>query len=158
MIDKIFEFNNPNLILERHARNAVKRDSGTIAETIKHQVVHTPSPDSTIHHAVTAACPHPTRELEVAGKYYMVGYVSIPLPWLERITPAFAEAANISFVGPMGVIQRLPPILNDIEELLGERVYIGSDWSGLGEDMRLQPSASLILSMLTDTVRLLRFK
>jgi hypothetical protein len=80
-----------------------------------------------------AACPHPIKARANDGEHYMVAYVSIPLEWIRSVGDTVAELWDVSFIGPAGSIQRLPPTLLEMEELLGQRVYIGFDWLWLTE-------------------------
>lgn len=86
----------------------------------------------------------------------MIAYVSIPMSWFRLLTPALAETWDIQFIGPAGTIQKLPPVLHDIEELLGERVYVGFDWLWLGGEPVTQPSVEYIKTKLTEFVVTLR--
>jgi hypothetical protein len=61
----------------------------------------------------------------------MVAYVSIPLDWLPALDAEFASQWDISFIGPAGYVQKLPPTLLDMEPLLTDRVYVGFDWHWL---------------------------
>jgi len=151
-----FDFNNPNLLLQKTAANTQRRASGTVYDSVAHGIVHTPAPDSTIHHVVTAACPHPTRELEMRGVFYRVAYVSVPLSWIVAMTPEFATRWDVTFVGPAGSIQKLPTAFQDMEELLGARVYIGFDWRWLGDNMKDQPTVERMKDQLTRFVTELR--
>lgn len=114
--------------LARATKASVNRRSGTVAETVRHSLVHTGSPDATLHHCIIGACPHPIRERADMGDHYMVGYVSIPLAWASTVSRLFASDWDISFIGPAGTIQKLPAAMVECEELLGARVYIGFDW------------------------------
>lgn len=156
MADNMFEFNNPNLILQKVTLNSQRRSSGTVFDSVKHGIVHTPAPDSTLHHIVTAACPHPKKELEMQGIYYRVAYVSIPLDWLSLIDDEFANKWDITFIGPVGVIQKLPPTLQDMEIVLNDRVYVGFDWMWLGEAVRQQPTEDKLRDKLIQFVTDLR--
>lgn len=155
----LFDFlADPNAMLQKATRGALKRQSGTIENTVRHAVIHTDAPDATLHHTIIGACPHPTRERAIDGEYYMVAYVSIPLTWLETLTTDFARTWDVSFVGPAGLIQRIPRSLDDIEELLGDRVYIGFDWLWVTDVVpkQKQYSADRIKDRLVDFVKALR--
>lgn len=127
-MSSLFDFHDPNMLLRKATKASTQRRSGTVADTVKHGIVHTSVPESTLHHYVIAACPHPTKAKANEGEYYMVAYVSIPITWLENLSMEFARLWDVSFIGPAGAIQRLPPMLLDMEELLGPRVYVGFDW------------------------------
>lgn len=131
-----------------------QRTSGTVQGSVKHGMVHTASPESTLHHVITAAMPHPLRERADAGIYYMVAYMSIPLEWKKLLTTELCIKFDISFIGPSGTIQRLPPVLLDMNDVLGDRIYIGFDWLWLMRgDMSMsnapaQPTVEYIKSKL----------
>ena len=124
----LFDFNRPSNPIAAATKASAIRRSGTVAETSKHSMIGTQSPDATIHHLVMAAMPHPIRARADEGDHYMVAYVSVPVSWVPRITTAVAKTWNVSFLGPAGFIQRLPPTLHDMEDILGTRIYVGFDW------------------------------
>jgi len=154
----LFDFSNPETILVKATKASATRRSGTVAETVRHSLVHTSSPESTLHHVIMAACPHPERAKANAGEHYMVGYVSIPIDWLKHVTVEFAKKWDVSFIGPAGTIQRLPPTMRDMEDLLLDRVYIGFDWLWLAraEPPIQQPHYDKIKPKLIEFVSALR--
>lgn len=164
MTQTAFTFYDP---LERLAKvsmnDHVKRVSGTIPGSVVHALHSTPSPNATVHHLVAAACPHPVAEKADAGVYYTVAYVSIPSDWVHALTPEMQRTWDVSFVGPSGRIQRLPPALNDYEVILGERLYVGFDWFWLvanGNDSSTvaQPTSLTIRKRLGEFVEELRLR
>jgi len=155
-IDDLFDFNNPNLILQRQTAHSIRRPSGTVPESVKHGVIYTQEPNVTIHHTIIGASPHPDRDKADKGWFYMVAYVSIPLSWFPAITKEFADTWDVSFVGPTGAIQKFPPVLRDIEMLVGERLYVGFDWFWLRDEPKAQPSAEKIKARLLEFVSTLR--
>jgi hypothetical protein len=152
----LFEFSDPDSILRRATKNSIRRQSGTIADTVRHSVIHTRGPDSTLHHVVIAACPHPTKARSSQGEYYMIAYVSVPLDWFKFISGELANRYDISFMGPAGQIQKLPPSLIDMEELLPSRAYIGFDWLRFCETQQMQLTPELIKGYLVSVVNDLR--
>lgn len=124
----LFNFTNPNALLKKATKASATRRSGTVAETVRHSLIHTQMPDVTLHHAIIAACPHPLKTQADQGEYYMVAYVSIPLPWLPFIDAIIRNQWDVSFIGPAGTTQHLPPSMRDMDDVLGDRVYIGFDW------------------------------
>jgi hypothetical protein len=129
----LFDFVDPNMMLQLATQASATRRSGTVADTVRHSLVHTQSPDATIHHAIMAACSHPVKARAKLGEYYMVAYVSIPIQWAPYITPEFAQQWDISFIGPAGTVQRLPPGMLDMKDLLESPIYIGFDWLWLAK-------------------------
>lgn len=127
-MSNLFDFHDPLTLLRKATKASTTRRSGTVADTVKHGIIHTHSPESTLHHYIIAACPHPIRARANEGEFYMVAYVSIGIEWVKSMDVEFARNWDVSFIGPAGAIQRLPPMLLDMEELLGARVYIGFDW------------------------------
>lgn len=159
MSTNLFDFSNPNMLLHKQTKNSLRRVSGTVPETVKHGIAYTPDPGATIHHTIIAACPHPTKELANKGTYYMLAYISIHPDWLELITDEFASTWDVTFIGPAGMIQRLPPLFLDMEDILGNRVYIGFDWLWLGEGAQpIQPRVESIAKRLHEFVSALRSK
>ncbi len=165
MTDTLFDFNNPNLLLKKHevesSKFQVHRQSGTIQNSVKHSVIHTASPAASLHHTVIGASPHPVKARADEGEFYMIGFVSVPANWIDHIDMDFATTWDVTFVGPSGMIQRLPASLLDVEELLGaDRVYIGFDWLWLGGDKSglkpVQPSHDRIKSGLIKFINALR--
>lgn len=161
MSGTLFDFEDPNLLLRRHPvetnRGLTHRSSGTIQNSVKHGIVHTSEAPATLHHTVIAASPHPTKNRADRGEFYMIAYVSIPMAWLNQITPAIVDLWDISFVGPSGTIQKLPPALADMEDLLNERVYLGVNWLWLGGEEPLpQPQPEYIKSKLIALVNSIR--
>lgn len=154
MTNTLFDFTDPTIMLRRHVVEsnksvATNRVSGTIQNTVRHGVIHTMEPSATLHHHVIAASPHPTKNRADAGEFYMIAYVSIPMEWSAAIDNEFAQLWDISFLGPIGMIQKLPPALADVEDLLGERVYVGFDWLWLGGGEKpAQPSHDWIKNQL----------
>lgn len=146
----LFDFQDPNALLRKATKVSTQRRSGTVAETVKHAMVHTPSPVATLHHTVIAAAPHPIRQRANDGDHYMVAYISIPLGWLPALDQEFAKTWDISFIGPAGQIQKLPPTLLDMETLIPDRVYIGFDWMWLPTNE--QPSYGYIKDKLVKFV------
>jgi hypothetical protein len=128
----LFDFSDPNLLLRKTAQNTNRRQSGTLQDTVKHGVLHTASPEATLHHSIIAACPHPDKARADSGEYYMVAYVSLPIDWVESLDEEVCRRFDVSFKGPAGIVQKLPPSLMDMDELIGPRVYIGFDWMWLG--------------------------
>ncbi len=124
----LFDFSNPNALLTKATKASATRRSGTVADTVRHSLIHTPSPNATLHHVIMAACPHPVKTRADLGEYYMVAYVSIPLDWISYINEEIAQKWDVSFIGPAGTVQRLPPTMLEMEDVLGGRVYIGFDW------------------------------
>jgi hypothetical protein len=127
----LFDFQDPNALLRKATKASTQRRSGTVAETVKHSIIHTPSPSATLHHCIIAAAPHPIRQRADEGEHYMVAYISIPLNWLPALDQEFARRWDVSFLGPAGQIQKLPPTLLDMEPLIQSRVYVGFDWMWL---------------------------
>jgi len=157
MNNSLFGFFDPNAMLRKQTQQSLRRPSGTVPDSVKHSVIHTESPDATIHHVIIAACPFPVKDRADRGEFYMVAYVSIPIDWLSRITREFATQWDVQFIGPAGMIQKVPPVLSDMEDLLGERVYIGFDWCWLGGEKPVQqPTAEYIKNKLTQFVRTVR--
>lgn len=158
MSNTLFDFNDPTAILRKATRVSTQRRSGTVADTVRHSIIHTHAPESTLHHIVMAACPHPVRARANEGDHYMVAYVSIPLDWLPVIDVEFGRVWDISFIGPAGSIQKLPPTLLDMEELLDHRVYIGFDWLWLADTNppTQQPHYDRIKPKLIEFVNTLR--
>lgn len=152
----LFDFGNPNLILQRQTAQGIRRPSGTVSESVKHGVIHTPSPDTTIHHTIIGASPHPVPRSADRGEFYMIAYVSIPIEWIDRLSPAVASTWDVTFIGPAGTNQKLPPVLRDMEELLGNRVYVGFDWYWLKDSPKDQPNADTIKTKLTEFVNVIR--
>jgi hypothetical protein len=149
-------FGDPAAFLQRQTQLSIRRPSGTVQDSVRHSMIHTPSPDATIHHAVIAACPFPVQARADKGEYYMVAYVSIPPAWLKTLNKVIAETWDVQFIGPSGVIQKLPPFLLDMEDILGDRVYVGFDWLWLGGEPRVQPSADYIKDKLVKFVSAVR--
>lgn len=145
--------------LTKATQSSVNRMSGTVADTVRHSLVATESPDATIHHAVIAACPHPIQTRADQGDHYMVAYVSVPPEWVKRLTPQYAHDWDISFVGPAGIVQKLPPGMMEANQFLGSRIYVGFDWFDLSQAMpRIQqPSYPKIQQKLIDFVKALRY-
>jgi len=143
-------FGDPLALFRRPKKDEshVKRSSGTLAESVKHGTIHTANPEPSIHHTVIAGCPHPRREFELKGEFYMLAYVSIPIDWLNYITYEMIDRWRITFVGPSGTIQKLPPALRSIEDIVGDRVYIGFDYLNEAEPQP-QPSPEQLKLMLT---------
>lgn len=158
MTTPLFDFSKINQLLPSFKDEPATRRSGTVAGTVRHSLVHTPSPDATIHHSIIAACPHPVKARADLGEYYMVAYVSVPLAWEGLITSEFASRWDISFIGPAGTVQRLPPSMRDMEDVLEERIYIGFDWLWLAksEPPIQQPHYDKIKPKLIDCVTALR--
>lgn len=155
MANNIFD-NFPEFRMTRKPKPSMRRQSGTIEGTVEHGMVHTLSPNATLHHTIIAMCPHPTKEFANQGKQYRVAYVSIPMDWLPYINNEFADTWDITFVGPTGTIQRLPPALADMDTLLGPRIYIGFDWLWCAMDLNLQPQPATLVSKLTKFVSAVR--
>lgn len=130
----LFDFSNPNALLKKATKASATRRSGTVADTVRHSLIHTSSPNTTIHHVIIAACPHPIKNRADQGEYYMVAYVSIPLQWIELVDPKVRKDWDVSFIGPAGTIQRLPPTMLDLVDVLDDRVYIGFDWFWLAQN------------------------
>lgn len=154
----LFDFSDPAVILRKQTQVSGNRKSGTVTDTVRHSMIHTESPNSSLHHTIIAACPHPTKERADRGDYYMVAYVSIPFEWYQTIDTEFATVWDISFVGPAGIVQRLPVTLADMEDLLTDRVYIGFDWLWLTDSGNLHPQISYdsIKDKLVSFVRTMR--
>jgi hypothetical protein len=129
----LFDFHDPNTLLTKATKASATRRSGTVADTVRHSLIHTNSPDATLHHAIIAACPHPLKSRADVGEYYMVAYVSIPLDWIGLVDTIVAKDWDISFIGPAGTTQRLPPTMIDMADVLEGRVYIGFDWFWLAQ-------------------------
>jgi len=159
-MNPLFDFSNPNALLIKATKASATRRSGTVAETVRHSLIHTHSPDASLHHTIIAACPHPMKNRSDLGEYYMVAYVSIPINWLSHITTEFAQQWDVSFIGPAGTVQRLPPTMLDMEDVLGSRVYIGFDWLRLGQTVppTQQPHYDSIKPRLIEFVSALRAK
>lgn len=157
---KLFDFSNPNALLVKATKASATRRSGTVAETVRHSIIHTASPDSSLHHVIIAACPHPMKNRADLGEYYMVAYVSVPVAWVGFIDRDFATRWDISFVGPAGTVQRLPPTMLDMEDILASRVYIGFDWLRWGQvdPPQQQPHYDAIKPKLIQFVSALREK
>lgn len=138
--------------LAKATKASVNRRSGTVAETVRHSLVHTASPNATLHHCVIGACPHPVRERADMGDHYMVGYVSIPMAWAPLLTSPFSRDYDVSFIGPAGTIQRLPSAMYDCEDVLGDRLYLGFDWLDFAQSTPpvQQPSYERIKDRIVD--------
>lgn len=139
-----------------------RRRSKTVFGTVQHQVMHSGTENATIHHAVTAARPHPVHERAQIGEYYMVAYISAPIQWLRYVDKEFCYTWDISFIGPSGTILALPPALSYIDDLTQERFYIGFDWLFLNRDdmgetgMPKQPNHADICSKMLKCIAALR--
>jgi hypothetical protein len=114
--------------LKQITSESPQRRYGTVAETCRHSIVHTWSPDATIHHVVIAACHHPIQAKADLGEHYMVAYISIPMEWRRLLDTKLCKDWDVSFIGPAGVIQRLPPALRDVADIIDGRIYVGFDW------------------------------
>lgn len=139
-----------------------KRTTNTVKGSTKHGIVHTPAPDATVHHTVSAARPHPTREKANQHVYFMVSYISAPVEWLTVLDSEFCETWDVSFFGPGGIIQRLPPALQELEYAMVARFYLGFDWlyltrSDTGKDSA-QPTHEYIRTKMISCVAALRKK
>ena len=159
-MNTLFDFSNPNALLSKATEVSATRRSGTVADTVRHSLIHTQSPDATLHHVIIAACPHPMKNRADLGEYYMVAYVSVPIAWTRFIDEAHADKWGVTFVGPAGTVQRLPPSMRDMEDVLGARVYIGFDWMELTRSNPpiQQPHYDSIKPKLIDFVTNLRLK
>lgn len=160
MSQSAFDFRDTAALIRSATQATNKRASGTVQGSVVHGLIHTKSPDVTIHHTIIAACPHPTKTRHVLGDYYMVAYVSAPIDWLRLITAELCERWDISFYGPPGRIQNLPPALREFNDVLNDRFYIGFDWLYLARgDMDggvAQPSPDKIKSKLHEFINELR--
>jgi len=156
MANLLFDFGNPDTLLTKATKATNRRRSGTVADTVRHSVVHTQSPDSTIHHCIIAACAHPQKAQADEGIHYMVGYVSIPLEWITRLDAKFCDAFGISFIGPAGSIQKIPPTLKDMEDIFGERLYIGIDFFHYMRTQTQQPSYQQMKTKLVEALEAIR--
>lgn len=156
MVNNLFDFNDPNILLQRHTAASNRRVSGTVPETVRHGMIHVELPTPSIHHTVIAACPSPDKNLEAKGEFYMIAYVSIPGDWLRYVSDELVSKWDVTFCGPVGTIQKLPPVLSDMEDLLGARVYMGFDWMWLGEGVRMQPNQEGIKKKLAEFISALR--
>lgn len=126
----------------------IRRRGGSIPGSVKHAMIHTSSPDATLHHTVIAQCPHP-----LANRLpYWVGYVSIPNEWYSLLTPEFMREHSVSFVGPPGQTQRLTPALHHIADVVAIDIYIGFDWMHSEELL----FGVQVVNKLNQTVRVLR--
>jgi hypothetical protein len=154
----LFDFFDPNIVLKKATRASTQRRSGTVADTVRHSIIHTHSPNATLHHAIIAACPHPVKARANDGEYYMVAYTSIPIAWLPALDTEFAKTWDVSFIGPAGAIQKLPPTLLEMEELLPDRVYIGFDWLWLAQENPpvVQPHYDKIKPRMIEFINALR--
>ncbi len=137
--------------IEAATKSSMNRRSGTVAETVRHSLIHTVDGGrTTIHHSIIGACPHPVRARAEQGDHYMVGYVSIPIQWYDHITPEIVAYFGISFIGPSGTAQRLPTSMYDYEDILGARMYLGLNWLGhaMAEPALQQPGYPRISALL----------
>ena len=147
-------FGDPFALFRRKDESHVKRSSGTLAESVKHGTISTVNSaqmDPTIHHTVIAGCPHPRKEFALKGEFYMLAYVSIPVDWLPFIDEGMSAKYRITFVGPAGTIQKLPPALKSIEDIVGERVYVGFDYLNEMQPIS-QPNPEQLRIFLSDFV------
>jgi hypothetical protein len=118
------------------------RKNHTVHGTFSHQIIHTASPDSTLHHVVTGAMAHPIKRRAENGDYYMIAYVSIPYAWKDVVSQSVMDLWDISFIGPAGQIQQLPPALSYVKEVIESDFYIGFDWLWLTRNDVLSPEVN----------------
>lgn len=161
MTQSAFDFRDAAALIRSATQATNKRASGTVQGSVVHSLIHTQQPNLSIHHTITAACPHPTKSRHNAGDYYMVAYVSAPIAWLRLMTFDLCERWDISFYGPSGRIQNLPPALREFDDILGDRFYIGFDWLYLARDdvdgaPVAQPTPDKIKSRIHDFVNELK--
>lgn len=134
MTQSAFDFRDSAELIRSATQASNKRASGTVPGSVVHGLIHTAMPNVTIHHTITAACPHPTKTRHHEGEFYMVAYVSAPIDWLRLMTADLCDRWDVSFYGPSGRIQNLPPALREFETILDGRFYIGFDWLYLSRD------------------------
>jgi len=150
----LFDFSDPNSMLRKATKASTNRRSGTVEGTVRHAMIHTSGVPATIHHTVVAAMPHPIRQRANEGDHYMVAYVSVPITWLAALTQTLALEYEVSFVGPAGYIQKLPPTLLELETMIRDRVYIGFDWLKLPTNEQLgYPAIQSRLIQFVNTLR-----
>lgn len=142
--------------MRRLTARSPRRVSGTVLDSVHHGVVHTEKVPHTMHHVITAACPHPIREKANKGDFYMVAYASIPVEWETKLDSQFRRQYDVTFIGPAGTIQKLPSALNDIDSILGPRMYVGFDWSWLLDSTSKQPTAQYLRDKLIKFVNAAR--
>ncbi len=143
-----FDFSGFFKAAEVSRESEIKRRSGTIRNSVKHLVIHTWSPDATIHHVVVAECHSPHKGKEP----YFVVYASIPLEWYDSINSEFTEFSRMTFMGPPGIIQRKPATMNGMDELMDTRLYMGFDWREADQ----QPEPTTILGIVRTLLIYLR--
>ena len=127
-IQSAFNFVDPDALIREATKTHINRKTNTVANSIEHSMIHTPQPNATVHHVVTAASPHPSRDRADNGDYYMIAYISMPLEWAAALTPERQDRWDVTFIGPAGRVHLLPPALSTINDLIGDRLYVGFDW------------------------------
>ncbi|KAK0039437.1 hypothetical protein Bpfe_031114 [Biomphalaria pfeifferi] len=122
----------------------VNKRNKTIRNSAKHLLLHTRSPDATIHHAVIAEMSHPVRD----RLPYYVAYVSIPVEWYGQIDDEVVRHMNISFKGPPGPTQKMPPTLSNVRDIVDTRLYVGFDWLHAS----IQPHPNTVIEIMQRTI------
>lgn len=157
-MDKLLQAFRAQTALTKATRASSTRRSGTVADTVRHSIIHTESPDATLHHTVIGASPYPEKSRAALGDYYMTAYVSIHISWLVLLSQEVIDRWKVSFIGPAGLVQRLPYGISESEALLGQRIYVGFDWLAYAKEQpaQQQPSYERIQSLLIAFVTELR--
>ncbi len=147
--------------LRLKTQSSVRRQSNTVYGTLLHTAIHTSSPDASLHHIVTAASPHPRKSRADSGDYYMIAYVSIPMDWIEHVSFDFMQQWDVTFIGPPGFVQRLPPALSYMKDLMAPNFYLGFDWLYIVRQDQdgiepKQPTREYIINKITTCMQALR--